>query len=472
MRGFLFAGWDIFGLICFHLSGKEFEIGDQLADITLNLKLHDHQQTVHESKARFKVIKAGKKFGKSLWAIFEICKQAARKPHGLFWYVAPTYSQAKDIAWRDLKRILPDAIIKKRLENDLKIVFINDSVLQLKGAENEDALRGPNLDGLVIDEAAYIQEYLWTGILQSQLVGSMGPAYFISSPNRWGRNWYTKFCEDAKKKMDAGDAQWAYWHFTIYDNPTLSVPEIDRIHENTTDEIWNLEYLAQESHYAGALYGEFNPDIHVKDFEVKEEWPLYRALDWGIAHPTVCLWFRLDMKEKIVYFENEYVKSGEVIETHAEYIKRFTKKEPEWSVCDPSMKKRNSQTRFTDLEEFRNCGIPCLPADNGARGIDILKMFFKKNMIRISPKCKHLILELKSLQRDDTEGDDCCDCARYGILRIHDSIRSMNVFENETKYVPTNDKRVINFNDPLLFPKKRYQGQSMEWLREEMDFVA
>lgn len=441
-------------------------------EIALNTTLHKNQQNIHDSSARFKVVKAGKKFGKSHWAEYEICKLAGQKPGGLFWYVAPTYSQAKDIAWRDLKRILPERVVKRRLENELKIEFVNNAVLQLKGAENEDALRGPNLDGIALDEVAYIQEYLWSGILRSQLAASQGPAFFISSPNRHGRNWYTNFCESANKKMLAGDKDWGYWYYTIHDNPILSKIEIEKIHDETPDDKWNLEYMGIESDFAGPLYGEFNPSLHVQEFPGNTSLPMFRGLDWGIAHPTVCLWVEVDMNDCMVYVLNEYVKSGAVISDNCDYIIRFTPREPQWTVIDPSTAKRNSQTKVTDMDEFRRCGIPCQPADNNARGIDVLKMFFKRNRIKIHPRCKNLILQLKNLQHDDTEGDDCPDVLRYIVLRIHDSVRGMNILQAENKPIVYNHKAESNFNDPVLFPKKKYEGQTMGWINEELDFVA
>lgn len=130
-----------------------------MEEVRLGLKLHPNQQSIHESNARFKVIKAGKRFGKTKWALFEIAQKAAAKPGGLFWYTAPTYRQAKSIAWIDLKQMIPRRMLTKCLENDLTMQLTQGARIELKGEDNQDTLRGTAIDGLVRDEVAQSTDY-------------------------------------------------------------------------------------------------------------------------------------------------------------------------------------------------------------------------------------------------------------------------------------------------------------------------
>ena len=114
----------------------------QQITVSLKFNLHENQKKIHDSPARFKIVKAGKRFGKTKWALFEIAQMAGKIPNGTFWYIAPTYGMAKDIAWRDLKLMLPKSILKKVLETELSIELINNSLIRLKGADNPDSLRG------------------------------------------------------------------------------------------------------------------------------------------------------------------------------------------------------------------------------------------------------------------------------------------------------------------------------------------
>ena len=68
--------------------------------------LHPRQDEVARSKARFRVLVAGRRFGKTYLALTEMLL-AARKPGSLVWYVGPNDHQAKRIAWERLKKSSP-----------------------------------------------------------------------------------------------------------------------------------------------------------------------------------------------------------------------------------------------------------------------------------------------------------------------------------------------------------------------------
>lgn len=446
--------------------------------VALNIKLHCNQQAIHDSQALYKVAKCGKRFGKTKWAIYALI-QAAFERKGVYWFIAPTYRQAKSIAWRELVALMPIHLIKRKLENELLIELVNGSSIELKGADNEDSLRGTGVRGVVFDEVAYINRYIWNNIIRGQLLGSNGErpgfAWFISSPlnpiqaigtNR--EDWFPRFHEEAMRKHQNGDKDWDAFHFTIYDNPTLTKDQIDAIKEDSTDDEWNVEYMAQESAHAGTLVSEFVYGRHVKDMEC-DGWKLVRGLDWGIAHPTACLWIRVDAGGRKVHVENEFQKSGLVIEESSSIIKQMTgDKKVEWSVIDPSTSKRNSQTNRRDMDEFIRCGVGVIPGDNRDRGYDNMKKFFKKDMISVSPKCRQLIHQLKTVQYGQKEGEDCLDSLRYCLLRIHDMMFGGNLFPNEAQDV----KRapgVYNLNDPMFNSKK---PSDFSWANCDLEDVA
>jgi len=436
-----------------------------ITKLALNIKLHINQQTISDSKATYKVVKAGKRFGKSRWAVYELLKFALENPKKRCWYVAPTYKQAKDIAWALIKELLPRDKIERQLEQDLYIELVNGSIIVLKGAENRDSLRGIGIDFLIMDEAAYIEEDCWTRILRGQLLQSegnaQGRAYFISSPKDpltcHIKDWYPAFHEQAKLRMDKGDTRWASFSFTIMDNPTLNKEEVEQMRADTSDDVWNLEYMAIESAMSGTMYSEFEYSKHVKEIDPKGM-KLVRGVDWGIAHPTVCLWVYVDKENKKVYVENEFKRSDLLIHESCNVITEITNRRPvEWTVIDPSTNKRNSQTMFTDKQEFARCGISCIDGDNRDRGVNNVKMFFKKNIISIHPRCKNLIYELRNLQYGDKVADDMTDTLRYVLLRIHDSMEGMNIFDDEKvdyKKLPVGQ---ISFKDERLFPKTEEQ---------------
>ena len=125
------------------------------------LTLRWAQGEVFNDSNRFRVLVAGRRFGKSYLSCVELLRAAIDKPGETYFYCAPTYRMAKDIAWKTLKKLVPKMWIKSKNETDLKIELINDSSIELKGTENAMALRGRSLSGVVLDEAAFMDSEVW-----------------------------------------------------------------------------------------------------------------------------------------------------------------------------------------------------------------------------------------------------------------------------------------------------------------------
>ena len=68
-----------------------------------NLSLRAAQGAVFKDRSRFRVLVAGRRFGKSYLSCIELLRGAIDKPGEVFFYCAPTYRMAKDIAWKTLK---------------------------------------------------------------------------------------------------------------------------------------------------------------------------------------------------------------------------------------------------------------------------------------------------------------------------------------------------------------------------------
>lgn len=116
------------------------------------------QKQVIDCKSRFRVLISGRRFGKTFVAINELAR-FARIPNRKVWYVAPSYRQAKSICWIDLKdKVISHRWHKKINDSDLSILLKNNSLIALRGADNEQSLRGVGLDFIVMDEFADIKK--------------------------------------------------------------------------------------------------------------------------------------------------------------------------------------------------------------------------------------------------------------------------------------------------------------------------
>ena len=122
----------------------------------LNVKLHKAQQEIFNDKTRFKVIAAGRRFGKSRLAAWTLLINALQSKSKDVFYVAPTYQQATDIMWNMLKE-LGHEVIASSHEQTKVLLLINGRRIYLKGADRPDTLRGVGLAYVVIDEYADIR---------------------------------------------------------------------------------------------------------------------------------------------------------------------------------------------------------------------------------------------------------------------------------------------------------------------------
>ena len=149
-----------------------------------DLSLRWAQGEVFKSPDRFRVLVAGRRFGKSYLSCIELIRGAIDKPGETFFYCAPTYRMAKDIAWKTLKSLVPPKWVKSKNESDLKIELVNGSMIELKGTENAMALRGRSLSGCVLDEAAFMDSGVWFEVLTPRFSRQTGLGAIYLHPRR------------------------------------------------------------------------------------------------------------------------------------------------------------------------------------------------------------------------------------------------------------------------------------------------
>ena len=159
-----------------------------MSNSELNFALLNWQQEVFKDTARFKVVAAGRRCGKSRLSAVTLLIEALNCPEGsAVMYIAPTLGQARTIIW-DLLHELGRPVIKSSHINNLEILLVNGRKILVRGADNPDSLRGVSLTYVVMDECAFIKEDVWQKIIRASLSDKKGRALFISTPS--GRNWF------------------------------------------------------------------------------------------------------------------------------------------------------------------------------------------------------------------------------------------------------------------------------------------
>ena len=222
----------------------------------LNWTLLPWQLDVWQHPSRFKVIAAGRRCGKSNFAIKRTLAAALNAPKGsAVLYIAPTLAQARQIAWDALLDQAGD-LVKGSNVNQLDITLVNGIKIHIRSGENPDVLRGMKLAFAVIDEAAFIKEEVWTKIIRPALSDLKGEAIFISTPD--GRNWFYDLYSLGQSEEDP---DWKSWHLTTWDNPTIDPKEIEAAKRSLSSWAFKVEF---ESSFDTSGSGIF-----------KEEWLKY-----------------------------------------------------------------------------------------------------------------------------------------------------------------------------------------------------
>lgn len=217
-----------------------------VADHEFRVSLHPGQAAIFNSPARFKVVAAGRRFGKSHFAAVTLGIEALRESnaagytltqeHGVY-YIAPTFDQAKRIMWPKLRELLGfsrnGGFIANENVNDGWLELINGRRIYIRGADNPDSLRGIALSYVVLDEYADMKANVWSEIVKPALMDVQGAALFIGTPK--GKNHFFKLFMGAleKPKLEVNGksvdiwADWEAFHFKSVDNPFLSRNELE-----------------------------------------------------------------------------------------------------------------------------------------------------------------------------------------------------------------------------------------------------
>jgi predicted phage terminase large subunit-like protein len=226
-----------------------------------------HQLDVLLHPARIKVVVCGRRWGKSLAGLIA-CIEGHGPPdsgfrgalqRGQVWWVAPTYPQGL-LIWRDLKKALQGAWAEKR-EKEMRIVLPGGGSITVKSADDPDALRGVGLDGVVLDEAAFMKEEAWINGIRPALADRQGWALFLTTP--CGMNWIADLFQTAETSEG-----WARWQRPTSDNPIIPRKELEDARRDMGELQFAQEHLAQ---FVTAGAGMFKPEWLEHRYEVMAE---------------------------------------------------------------------------------------------------------------------------------------------------------------------------------------------------------
>ena len=305
--------------------------------------LTNPQKKVINNKARFRVLISGRRFGKTFLAINELAR-FARFPNKKVWYIAPSYRQAKSICWVDLKdRVIKHKWDLKINDSDLSILLKNNSSISLRGADNEQSLRGVGLDFLVIDEFPYA----WHEVLRPTLSDTQGHALFCGTPK--GYNWaYDMYVKGTR------DNDWKSFKYTTLEGGLVKQNEIEQAKDDLDERTFQQEYLASFVNYAGLIYYNFDRNKNIiNNYDFTGD-TIHIGMDFNID--PMCATIGQIKDNNVYIFDEIQIWSSNTNEMVEEIQRRY--KQRVIVYPDPSARQRKTSAGgFTDISILKNAGL-------------------------------------------------------------------------------------------------------------------
>ena len=306
------------------------------------------QAEVIGSKARFRILISGRRFGKTFLAINELAR-FARFPNKKVWYVAPTYRQAKGICWSDLvERLKYHNWISEVNNSDLTVILRNNSKISLRGADNEQSLRGVGLDFLCMDEFADISPSAWFEVLRPTLSDTQGHALFCGTPRGFG-NWaYDMYVKGTN------DKEWESFKYTTLEGEQVPDEEISQAKDDLDERTFQQEYMASFVNYAGMIYYNFDRKKNIIDSFNRNYETLHIGLDFNVD--PMCAVVSVIENDRIFVIDEIQIWSSNTNEMVEEIKRRYEKRVIVYP--DPSARQRKTSAGgMTDLAILKNAGL-------------------------------------------------------------------------------------------------------------------
>lgn len=388
--------------------------GDFLAGRN-QLSLRPMQGMIFNDRRRFRVVLAGRRGGKTVLGGIELLRGAAERS-GVYYYVAPTYRMAKDIAWDTYKRIIPDRWIRKKNESNLRIDLINGSIIYLKGSEDPDALRGPALSGVVLDECAFQQEYTWRSVIRPALSDRSGWGLFTTTPSPEGTaGWFyelillLKNADLADPGLERLDAQqWTLYEYTSLQGGNIPIAEIEEAKRTLAPEVFEREYEAKILSNTGLVascFSMLNLDSTIED---DENLPLYVGIDFNNDPLTAICANIIKQNGKAVelrVFNELNLKNATTWDLAEALFDLYGENRRIIACPDPTGKrKQTSGVGVSDHQILRKAGITVYAPEcpyNTADGIRAVNAALRtadgEVHTKINPRCRELIKSFRTL---------------------------------------------------------------------------
>ena len=398
-----------------------------------NWTLNTTRKNILNDPARFKVIVAGRRWGKTILSLMYLLKDAFQASERR-WFVTPTYKQGKMIVFPVLRQMFAGFKGAKLNESEMSVKFDNGAELAVKGADNEHNLRGVELTKCVMDEMAYIKPHVWEEIIYPMLATTQGKVLFIGTPSGYDIMYdlYTK---------GQGEKDWQSWKFTTLEGGFVPKEEVERARKNMDEVVFRQEFEASFETSGNKAAYNFDRITHCKKAVDVSNY-MWWGVDFNVDYMTAVLAYQYT--DSTIHFFDEIRLKNSNTDELAIKMKNIA---PDIECYpDPAGKARSTTSRRSDHQILRDHGFRIIAKKSHPSHIDRINALNRKlkdadgNIgMTVDPSCIYLIKDLEQCQRD-----------KYGKL-------------DKSQIELTHALDACSYAISHKFPIRRMIGKSMSW---------
>lgn len=373
---------------------------EEVLDVEIPYAPRELQLEIHQKleKTRFGVVVCHRRFGKTVMAVNQLIKGATEcqleRPR--FGYIAPTYKQAKAVAWDYLKHytgVIPGVTYN---EAELRCDLPWGARIRLFGADNPDSLRGIYLDGVALDEFPLMQGRVWSEVIRPLLTDRQGWALFIGTPN--GKNAFWDIYEQASKAPN-----WFRVMFKASETNIINQAELEDARRMMTEDEYQQEFECSfEASVRGAIFGkelaQAREQKRITRVPYDPMLSVYTAWDLGIKDSTA-IWFYQQHASEVRLIDY-YEASGEGLHHYANVLdKKGYRYEAHYAPHDIEVREIGSGKSRKEIARELGITFSVAPKLNLHDGLNAARMLLPRCYFD-ADKCQAGIEALQNYRKD------------------------------------------------------------------------
>lgn len=401
------------------------------------MRYHREQSLLWRTRARYVAVAAGRGSGKTETARRRVVRYLpVRKPWSdpLYFYALPTYKQARRVAWRPIKALVPREWIRKCNDSEMRIETVFGSTLYVVGLDKPERIEGSQWDGGVVDESSDQKPGAFEKSILPALTHRDGWCWRIGVPKRFGIG-AKEFKEICEKWADSSDPMTA--SFSWPSSTVLTPEQLRWAMENNDPRNFNEQYNATWESASGLMFYAFDGRLNVsREAEYDPGRPIFVGQDFNVD--PMC-WTLGHLDDPVVYFDELCIRNTNTQESLDALYKRYENHAGGWEFYgDASGRARKTSATFSDYAIIKNDrrfspkGVYYLRSN--PRVVDRVAAFNAMcrnaagdRRLLVHPRCVNLIRDLgdRAWREGTREADDygdlghMSDAASYPIYYRH-----------------------------------------------------